>query len=235
MVRLEDVVAGRIDPRVVGVLTKLSEHHKLSITGAITTGADANRLGRGVDIAAIDGETVGPGSPLARDLASELSQLEPDIRPNEIGSPFAIAGPGYFTDAAHQNHIHIGFKQAITPDWKPPADVAASTPAAAPVATAAAVTPAAPAAPRNQSQLFQKISATASTFRLVRRNPGATAWARSVNSRTEAYCPAVSASPAPGGGTGSGGTGNSCSPLSLSVLRLVTSIPRPVYGVRLAA
>ena len=40
--------------------------------------------------------------------------------PNEIGSPFAISGPGYFTDAAHQNHLHIGFKEPITPDWKPP-------------------------------------------------------------------------------------------------------------------
>src|SRR3954451_7423482 len=171
---IADIKAGRIDPRVVGVLTKLSHEHKLTISCTcsdhpkFTTGGSVSNhhLGRGVDIAAIDGETVGPGSPLARSVASELSQLEPDIRPNEIGSPFAIAGPGYFTDAAHQNHIHIGFKQAIDPSWRPPADVAAS----APVATAAAVTPGAPAvtpaapAPRaNPSQLFQKISATASS------------------------------------------------------------------------
>ena len=85
-----------------------------------------HHFGRGVDIAAIDGEIVGPGSPLAREVASELSSLNPDIRPNEIGSPFAINGPGYFTDAAHQNHLHIGFKEEITADWKPPADVAAA-------------------------------------------------------------------------------------------------------------
>jgi cell wall-associated NlpC family hydrolase len=72
--------------------------------------------------------------------------LNPDYRPNEIGSPFAIGGPGYFTDAAHQNHIHVGFKQEISADWKPPSDVAAAgAPAAAPVATAAAV-PGAPVA-----------------------------------------------------------------------------------------
>ena len=35
--------------------------------------------------------------------------------PDEIGSPFAISGPGYFTDAAHSNHIHVGFKQEIAP------------------------------------------------------------------------------------------------------------------------
>ena len=74
----------------------------------------------------------------------------------------------------------------------------------------------------------RQISATAPTFWPVSLNLGATAWARSVNSRTEAYCPAVPASrAAPAGGTGSGGTGNSCSPLSLSMVRLVTRIFRP--------
>ena len=71
--------------------------------------------------------------------------LDENYRPNEIGSPFAINGAGYFTDAAHQNHLHVGFKQAITPDWTPPADVAAAAravaPAGAPVASAAAVAP----------------------------------------------------------------------------------------------
>ena len=99
---IADIQAGRIDPRVVGVLTKLSQEHKITVT----SGGTATNLqsGRGMDIAAIDGEIVGPGSPLAREVASELSTLDPNIRPNEIGSPFAINGPGYFTDAAHQNH-----------------------------------------------------------------------------------------------------------------------------------
>ena len=70
-------------------------------------------------------------------------------RPDEIGSPFAITGPGYFTDAAHQNHIHIGFKTEIDPDWKPPADVArpAAPPRPPPHPRApAAATPGAPVA-----------------------------------------------------------------------------------------
>ena len=74
-------------------------------------------------------------------MASELSSLDPNYRPNEIGSPWAISGPGYFTDGAHQDHLHIGFKEQITADWKPPADVAAAgTPeaAGAPAAAAAA-------------------------------------------------------------------------------------------------
>ena len=78
--------------------------------------------------------------------------MNPDIRPNEIGSPFAIAGPGYFTDAAHQNHLHIGFKEAITPDWKPPAEVAAAPGARRRAAARRAVAAAAPvAAPRGRA------------------------------------------------------------------------------------
>ena len=130
---IKDIKAGRIDPRVVAVLTKLSQEHKITVTcmcsdhDKFTAGGSVSNhhFGRGMDIGAIDGEIVGPGSPLARAVASELSTLTADMRPNEIGSPFAIAGPGYFTDAAHQNHLHIGFKEAISADWKPPAEVTA--------------------------------------------------------------------------------------------------------------
>src|SRR4051794_10484120 len=150
-----DIKAGRIDPRVVGVLTKLSHEHKITIScmcsdhSKFTAGGSVSNhsFGRGADIAAIDGQPVGPGNPVAREVASELSSLDSSIRPNEIGSPWAIAGPGYFTDAAHQNHLHIGFKEAIGPTFTPPADVAATPAAVAgtPVAAAAAV-PGAPAA-----------------------------------------------------------------------------------------
>ena len=121
-VGIADVKAGRIDPRVIGVLTKLSQEHKITVScmcsdhSKFTAGGSVSNhfFGRGVDIAAIDGEIVGPGSAIAREVASELSSLDPNIRPNEIGSPWAISGPGYFTDAAHQNHLHLGFKQEIT-------------------------------------------------------------------------------------------------------------------------
>ena len=148
---IKDIKAGRIDPRVVGVLTKLSQEHKITVScmcsdhPKLTSGGSVSNhhFGRGMDIASIDGEIVGPGSPLAREVASELSSLDPKIRPNEIGSPFAISGPGYFTDAAHQNHLHIGFKEPIKPDFKLPSGLTADAPpeAAAPAASAAAVRP----------------------------------------------------------------------------------------------
>ncbi len=84
----------------------------------------------------------------------------------------------------------------------------------------------------------RQISATASAFSLVRSKPGAAAWARSANSRTEAYwrrsasCgpPAV-----PADGIGSGATENSCSPLSRSTVRLVTSTTSPAAAARSSA
>jgi hypothetical protein len=46
---------------------------------------------------------------------------EPSYRPDEIGTPWAIAGSGHFTDAAHQEMIHLAFKKPIDPWWSPPA------------------------------------------------------------------------------------------------------------------
>ena len=173
----KELKAYHVDPRVVAVLTKLSGEHKLTVT----------RFQDGVDISAIDGEPVSPDSPLAREVASELSELKKDYRPDSIGSPFQIRGKGYFTDAQHQTSIHVGFKEELPEDWKPPADVAVEEPKVAPApppevaapapVVAAPVTPApAPVAPApvaeaavaepppkrdHQSQLFLKaVSAT---------------------------------------------------------------------------
>jgi putative modified peptide len=169
-VGVADIKAGRIDPRIVGVLTKLSQEHKIVVScmcsdhSKFTAGGSISNhaYGRGLDIASIDGEIVSPGSALAREVASELSELDPAIRPDEIGSPFAINGPGYFTDAAHSNHVHVGFKQAITPDFKLPPELTAddSAPAApqpgVPATPGAAPAPAAtpPPDPKRASGLF---------------------------------------------------------------------------------
>jgi cell wall-associated NlpC family hydrolase len=142
---VNDIKAGRIDPRVVAVLTKLSEDHKITVScmcsdhPTFTTGGSVSNHhhGRGVDIAAIDGMPVNAANPLAREVATELSALDPSYRPNEIGTPWPISGPGYFTDADHNDHLHVGFKQAIDPAWKPPAEQSAAT-AAAPQASAPA-------------------------------------------------------------------------------------------------
>jgi cell wall-associated NlpC family hydrolase len=152
---IADIKAGRIDPRVVAVLTKLSHEHKITVScmcsdhPKFTTGGSISNHhhGRGLDIAAVDGVPVNSSNFDAREIATELQSFDGDIRPNEIGSPWAIAGPGYFTDAGHQDHLHVGFKDPIDPNWKPPAEVAATGApgvAAAPVPGAPAVAGVAP-------------------------------------------------------------------------------------------
>ena len=135
-VGVADIKAGRIDPRIVAVLTKLSKEHTITVScmcsdhSKFTVGGSVSNhhFGRGLDIAAIDGRPVNASNFEAREMALELQELAPSIRPDEIGSPFPIAGPGYFTDSGHQDHLHVGFKQAITPDFKLPPDLAAPAP-----------------------------------------------------------------------------------------------------------
>jgi len=123
-----DLQAGRIDPRIVAVLGNRAQAHVLTVSGLCTGfpkftpgGSVSNHyLGRGVDIAAIDGVPVNSSNDTARDVASSLATLNAGYRPDEIGTPFFISGPGYFMDASTLNLLHIAFKQPIDPSWSPP-------------------------------------------------------------------------------------------------------------------
>jgi hypothetical protein len=114
---IADLRAGRIDSRVVAVLSTIARDHKISVSSMmsdhprLTTGGSVSNhsVGRAVDISVIDGQPVGPGNRVAREIAMELSRLPKSIRPTEIGSPWALPGAAYFTDGDHQNHLHIGF------------------------------------------------------------------------------------------------------------------------------
>jgi cell wall-associated NlpC family hydrolase len=135
---IADLKAGKMDPRVVSVLSTISQDHSVSVSATIsdhdklTSGGSVSNhfYGRAFDIATVDGQPVGPGNEAARELAESLSQLDPSIRPSEIGSPWALSGAAYFSDAAHQNHIHVGFDDPIGGGWQPPEEAAAPVPAA---------------------------------------------------------------------------------------------------------
>jgi hypothetical protein len=145
---IADLQAGKIDPRAVSVLTELSKDHQLVISSTTSDhpqntagGSVSNHFyGRAFDIASVDGQPVTPSNDAAKALALELAKLDPSIRPSEIGSPWQLSGPAYFTDGDHQNHVHVGFDDPIAADWQPPAaDVpvpAAAAPAAAPAVAA---------------------------------------------------------------------------------------------------
>jgi hypothetical protein len=126
----QDFAKGRMDPRLGAVLLRLAEKHELTLSATTSDhpqstagGSPSNHwYGRGVDIATVDGEIVRPDSAASRKLAAELTRLDAAIRPDEVGSPWSIAAPGFFTDASHQNHIHVAFDHVIDPKWKPPND-----------------------------------------------------------------------------------------------------------------
>ena len=122
-----DLRAGRIDPRIVAVLSALATIHPITV-GALASdhaqfsggAVSPHYLGRGVDIAAVDGQPVNAANLPARELASALAALDASYLPDEVGSPWVISAPGFFTDAAHQSMIHIVFTQPIDPGWTPP-------------------------------------------------------------------------------------------------------------------
>jgi hypothetical protein len=142
---IADLKAGRIDPRVVSVLEAAAEKHRITISAMVSDhdkltagGSISNHYyGRAVDIATVDGRPVTPGNVAARQLAVALTRLPASIRPSEIGSPWQLPGAADFSDAAHQNHIHVAFDDPINPNWTPPAGSAEPpTPAAEPVVPA---------------------------------------------------------------------------------------------------
>ena len=114
-VGVADIKAGRIDPRIIAVLTSsarttrsvscMCSDHRLTRAAPPPTTPTAAAWTSPRSTA----RSSAPAAPLARRTPRSSASFPVDP-PDEIGSPFAISGPGYFTDAAHQNHIHFGFK-----------------------------------------------------------------------------------------------------------------------------
>lgn len=113
-----DLEAGAVDPRLVSLLSWIAERHTISITVFKTGHSKYTRsgnvslhyTGRAADIFFVDGEPVSSASPSARRLVTEMAGLQGQLRPTELGHPFgAIGFPGGFTDADHDDHLHIGF------------------------------------------------------------------------------------------------------------------------------
>ncbi|MEO7836429.1 MAG: hypothetical protein ABIS21_02165 [Acidimicrobiales bacterium] len=114
-----DVLAGRVDRRVLDLLLALAAEHKLAVTVFATghplevfgTKSTSNHTkGRAVDIWAVD------GVPLAqqRQATSPLRALAAGLLSRgvtELGAPWDVDGPGGagFTNVVHHDHLHLGF------------------------------------------------------------------------------------------------------------------------------
>jgi hypothetical protein len=64
---------------------------------------------RGVDVDQVDGRPVSPSNTAARQLALWVGRGGAGVQPSEVGSPWRFGGRPWFTDAAHQGHLHVGF------------------------------------------------------------------------------------------------------------------------------
>jgi hypothetical protein len=70
---------------------------------------------RGVDVDRVDGRPVSPANTAARRLAVWIGQGGAGVQPSEVGSPWRLGGRPWFTDAAHQGHLHVGFPGPTQP------------------------------------------------------------------------------------------------------------------------
>jgi hypothetical protein len=116
-----DLEAGRVDPRLSAVLLEAAARAPIAVTVLQTghsyltvNGTPSNHaFGRGADIGAVGGARVDRGNAAARELALALGALPAQLRPTEIGTPWEVDDPAYFTDGDHRDHLHIGFDHAL--------------------------------------------------------------------------------------------------------------------------
>ena len=118
-----DVVAHRVDARVLHVVLILAKSHALAPVGPLITGHSyfvkgttrvSNHVsGRAVDILGVDGSAVTPSNAGARRVIEEALSLPLPLVPSEVGGPWVvtIGSRSSFSDAAHQDHIHLGYDQ----------------------------------------------------------------------------------------------------------------------------
>jgi hypothetical protein len=115
-----DLRRDAVDPRILAVLAQLLQSYTLKVSVFITghslyvegTHKISNHIpGRAVDIFEINGEPVSRNSAAALAVTAWLVNDDGPLRADEIGSPFEQFEPlpGAFSNAAHQDHIHIGY------------------------------------------------------------------------------------------------------------------------------
>lgn len=114
-----DLAAGRVDPRVVGVLAAALQRHTLAVSVfssghskhvAGTSRVSNHYCGQAADVFLVDGVRVSRSSPSARLMVVWLRSLPGEVRPSEVGQPWSdLVGGGFFSDRAHQGHVHIGY------------------------------------------------------------------------------------------------------------------------------
>jgi hypothetical protein len=113
-----DYRSPRLDRRVRRLLMAVPARHRIRVS-CLRTGhswfvkstrrVSNHSVWRGVDVDQVDGRPVSPANAAARRLAVWIGQGRAGVQPSEVGSPWTFGGRPWFTDAAHQGHLHVGF------------------------------------------------------------------------------------------------------------------------------
>jgi hypothetical protein len=113
-----DLANPQLDLRIQSLLAILAQHWTLRIscihTGhskhvEATTRVSNHYVWRAIDIDQVNQQPVHPGASQTRALLDYLDNLQGPLRPIEVGAPFPINHRPFFTNQAHQEHIHIGY------------------------------------------------------------------------------------------------------------------------------
>ena len=116
----EDLVAGRIDVRVVVLLGYLVERHEAVTVTSLFSGhrkfaragvVSAHTYGHAVDIAAVGGTAIAgnqqPGG-VTEEAVRSVLLLPAELQPQQVISLLGLGGPS-FPLRDHGDHIHVGF------------------------------------------------------------------------------------------------------------------------------
>jgi len=126
------LASGGADPRVVSLLGSVLSHHQVGVASVVSASSPVHV--QTLEIVSVDGQPVGPDNFAARDLVTEIAAMSPGVRPDEIGTPWPIQSPGFFSDQSSQASLHLAFEM---PGANAPA--AAAVPAGGAVPGAQAV------------------------------------------------------------------------------------------------
>jgi hypothetical protein len=116
----EDLLAGRVDVRVVALIAYLAEAYGQVTVSSLVSGhrlyarpgvVSAHTYGAAVDIAALGGTPIlghqEPGSVTER-AVRDILLLPAELRARQVISLIGMGGPS-FALANHNDHIHVGF------------------------------------------------------------------------------------------------------------------------------
>jgi hypothetical protein len=116
----DDLEAGRIDVRVVVLLTYLAERHGPITVSSLFSGhrmfsrpgvVSAHMYGHAVDVAAVGGRSIAgnqqPGG-ITEEAVRSILLLPSELQPRQVISLLGLGGPS-FPLRDHGDHIHVGF------------------------------------------------------------------------------------------------------------------------------